>query len=217
VPREFFNGLLGEYPGGVTAQPPSRLTQLLTDLDRGGEHAGAELLPLVYEELRALARARMRHEPPGHTLQATSLVHEAYLRLIGSDAEWKGRAHFFGAAALAMRRILVEAARRKRRARHGGEVERVELDDAELAIEPPQGDLLELEAALQRLEAQDPRKGRIVNLRLFAGLTNEETAQLLEVSVGTVEREWRFVRAWLRTELGEDRGPALGAGSGPAA
>jgi RNA polymerase sigma factor (TIGR02999 family) len=195
------------------------LTRLLYEAAGGGRRAD-EILPLVYEELRSLARARMAREAPGQTLQATSLVHEAWLRVVGDgDPGWNGRGHFFGAAALAMRRILVEQARRRARLKRGGERERVELDAAEPAIEPPGEDVLAVEEAVRRLEAQDPRKGRIVNLRYFAGLSNEETAQALGVSVGTIEREWRFIRAWLRTELGPwDRGwegesPA-GGGSG---
>ncbi len=175
-------------------------------MSTGGEaddpRAAEELLPLVYEELRSLARARMAHEAPGHTLQPTVLVHEAYLRLVGEDDPgWNGRGHFFGAAARAMRRILVESARRKLRLRHGGVRERVELDDDAAAIEPPQGDVLAVDEALERLEQRDPRKGKIVELRYFAGFTVEETAKALDVSVGTVEREWRFLKAWLQEEL----------------
>ena len=163
-----------------------------------------ELLPEVYDELRRLARARMRHEQPGQTLQATMLVHEAYLRLVGkADPGWNGRGHFFGAAARAMRRILVEGARKKQRLRHGGAVERQDLDAAEIAIEAPQGDVLAIDEALQRLEARDARKGRIVELRYFAGFTVEETARAMELSIGTIEREWRFIKAWLQEELAD--------------
>ena len=171
--------------------------------------AADELLPLLYDELRVLARARLARERPGQTLQPTALVHEAWMRLVGDcDPGWNGKAHFFGAAALAMRRILVEQARRKARVRHGGEQRRVDVDDAAerepaLAIELPATDVLAVDAALRRLEADDPRKAKIVELRWFAGLTVPETAEVLGVSVGTVERDWRFVRAWLRSELDE--------------
>jgi RNA polymerase sigma factor (TIGR02999 family) len=179
-----------------------RRASLVATLSGEGPHRAEDLLPLVYQELRSLARARLARERPGQTLQPTVLVHEAYLRLVGdADPGWNGRGHFFGAAALAMRRILVEQARRKARMRHGGGQQRVELDDAEPAIEPPGEDVLAVDEAVRRLEARDPRKGRIVNLRYFAGLTTSETAEVLGVSIGTVEREWRFIKTWLQTEL----------------
>jgi RNA polymerase sigma factor (TIGR02999 family) len=147
----------------------------------------------------------MAREAPGQTLQATALVHEAYLRLIGdADPGWNGRGHFFGAAALAMRRILVEQARRKARLRHGGGQQRLDVDDAGVAVEPPGDDVLAVDRAVRRLEAEDPRKGRIVNLRYFAGLTTRETADVLGLSVGTIEREWRFIKTWLQVELAGD-------------
>jgi len=181
-----------------------RITRIVDDLTRGGPHRAEDLLPLVYDELRALAQARMAGEQPGQTLQATSLVHEAYLRLIGErDPGWNGRGHFFGAAARAMRRILVEQARRKGRQRHGGDRRRQPLDDAEIAEAVPGEDVLAVDEAVRKLEARDARKGEIVNLRYFAGLSNAETAAALGVSVATVEREWRFIKSWLRTELGE--------------
>jgi RNA polymerase sigma factor (TIGR02999 family) len=149
----------------------------------------------------------MANEAPGQTLQATSLVHEAWLRLVGADGGgWSSRAHFFGAAARAMRRILVEQARRKARLRHGDGRPREDLATAEPEIEPPNDDVLAVDEALRRLEAQDARKGAIVDLRYFSGFSNEETARALGLSVGTIEREWRFIRAWLRTELGERGG-----------
>lgn len=188
--------------------PSPELTRILERTAKD-LHAAEELLPLLYEELRALARARLARERPGQTLQPTALVHEAWMRLVGDgDPGWNSRAHFFGAAALAMRRILVEQARRKARIRHGGAQRRVGVDDAAelepaLAIEPPAVDVLAVDAALRKLEVDDPRKAKIVELRWFAGLTVPETAEVLGVSVGTVERDWRFVRAWLRSELDE--------------
>ena len=179
-----------------------QITQLL-QLDANGQsQRAAELLPLVYEELRGLARAQMNREAPGQTLQATALVHEAFLRVIGTtDPGWSNRAHFFGAAAQAMRRILVEQARRRGRIKHGGDRERLEFDEACAAIEAPIDNVLDVDAALRKLEARDERKGRIVALRYFAGLTAQETAGALGVSLGTIEREWRFIKAWLREEL----------------
>jgi RNA polymerase sigma factor (TIGR02999 family) len=188
-----------------SGDPATDVSRMLGALGRGELDRADELLPLVYEELRALARANMAHEKPGQTLQATALVHEAWMRLVGDGAAerpaWNGRGHFFGAAARAMRRILVEQARRKARLKHGGARERVELGDVEPEVEGPGDDVLAIEEALRRLEREDARKGRIVELRYFAGLTVEETASVLCVSVGTVEREWRFVRAWLQVEL----------------
>lgn len=183
---------------------PEDLTRML-NAAAAGELAAEELLPVVYEELRALARARMANEKPGQTLQATALVHEAFLRLVGhDDPGWNGRGHFFGAAALAMRRILVEQARRKARFRHGGDQQRLGIDEVDPWVEPPDEKVLAVDEAVKRLEAEDPRKGKIVNLRYFAGLTTVETAQALGVSVGTVEREWRFIKSWLRTELASE-------------
>lgn len=165
-----------------------------------------ELLPLVYDELRRLARARMADEAPGLTLQATSLVHEAYLRIAAEgEPVWKDRRHFFGAAARAMRRILVEEARRRNRLKRGGDRRRIELDEAQLVAGGAGADALAFEEALARLEALDARKGEVVGLRTFAGLSNEETAQVLGVSLATVERDWRFARAWLASELGLGR------------
>jgi len=181
----------------------TEFTKLLADVEKGGKHSADELLPLVYEELRVLARSRMARELPGQTIQATSLVHEAWMRLIGpEDPGWNGKGHFFGAASLAMRRILVEQARRKKRLKHGGGRDRVDLDGVDIGTEVPVGDVLAVDQAVAKLEADDERKGRIVNLRYFAGLTNKETAEVLGVSEGTIEREWRFIKAWLKTELG---------------
>jgi len=191
----------------MSSSSKDELSKILNGMALGGGQRAEELLPLVYEELRSLARARIAIERPGQTLQATSLVHEAYLRLVGDeDPGWSGRGHFFGAAARAMRRILVESARRKAGLKRGGDMERVDLVDEELPIEPPHQNVLAVEEALQRLEASDERKGRIVELRYFTGLTNEETARVLDLSVGTIEREWRFIKTWLQTELGEAPG-----------
>ena len=182
---------MGEQPAGM-------VTQMLRAASDGDAQAAADLLPLVYSELRELARARMAKTPPGNTLQPTALVHEAYLRLIGSDEpSWSSRGHFFGAAAQAMRQILVEQARRKASKKRGGGRKRLDVDDVEPIIEPPTEDLLVLDEALTRLEQVDPRQGRIVMLRYFAGLTTEETAAALSVSTRTVEREWRFARSFL--------------------
>ena len=194
----------------MSAPRESEITRLLSGLAHGASSSD-ELLALVYDELRALARAQMAREKPGRTLQATELVHEAWLRVAaGTGPGWNGRAHFLGAAARAMRRILIEQARRRARLKRGGARERVELAEAELqeielARDPRLADVdvLALEEALARLEREDERKGRIVELRCFAGLTVEETARARGLSVGTVEREWRFLRAWLRAELGE--------------
>jgi RNA polymerase sigma factor (TIGR02999 family) len=160
-------------------------------------------LPLVYEELRRLAAVRLTHEPPGHTLQATALVHEAYLRLVGSDEQphWDNRAHFFAAAAEAMRRILVENARRKHRARHGGGLVRHELDEARLVAPEADEDLLALNEALDQLAAADARAAKLVQLRYFAGLTLPETAKVLGISSRSADRLWAYARAWLHQQM----------------
>lgn len=182
----------------------AQITVLLKAAATGNAQASNDLLPLVYEELRRLARSFLTGERAGQTLQPTALVHEAYLRLIGpTDAGWEGRSHFYGAAALAMRRILIDRARHKKRLKRGGGLERTPLEEIDLADEPPPDEVLAVEQAVLQLEAEEPRKGQIVNLRYFAGMTTEETAAALDVSVGTVEREWRFIRAWLRSKLGE--------------
>lgn len=192
----------------------ARVTLVLQALRKGERDAAERLLPLVYEDLRKLARARMSRVAPGQTLQATALVHDAYLRVTKrGDPGWDGRAHFFGAAALAMRDILVEQARRKASAKRGGD--RARVDDAEdvaLSIDVPADDLLALDEALRRLEQRSERQARIVMLRFFAGLEMEEVAAMLETSLSTVEREWRFARSWLQRQLvapskpGEDEG-----------
>ena len=186
---------MGDKPAGM-------VTQILNAVRDGDQKAAAQLLPLVYGELRQLARARMAKTPPGQTLQPTALVHEAYLRLIGADDPgWNSRGHFFAAAGQAMRQILVDQARRKGSLKRGAGRQRLDVDDVEPAIEPPSDDILALEEALTHLEQDDPRKAEVVNLRYFAGLTVEETAAALDISVTTVEREWRFARVRLYDEL----------------
>ncbi len=181
---------------------PSDVTRLLERAGDGDAGASDELLPLVYEQLRGLAEAQMAREPAGHTLQPTALVHEAYLRLVGDeDHRWSSRGHFYGAAAHAMRRILVERSRRYRRIRHGGGRPRVPLDEAQGVIDADRTDLLALDDALTQLQQQDARLGDIVVYRYFGGLTNEQTADLLGISARTVRREWSYARLWLYKQV----------------
>jgi RNA polymerase sigma factor (TIGR02999 family) len=182
----------------------SDVTQILDAVAGGDPQAASQLLPLVYEELRRLAAIRLRQEPPGQTLQPTALVHEAYLRLVGTADEqrWKSRGHFFGAAAQAMRRILVESARRKQRVKHGGELQRMDLEDFDVPVTPPPEELLALDEALARLAAEDADAARVVDLHFFAGLSIEDAAEILGVSRATAYRHWAYARAWLRCELG---------------
>jgi RNA polymerase sigma factor (TIGR02999 family) len=181
----------------------SEVTRILDELQQGDPAAAEQLLPLVYNELRRLAAQRLAHEKPGQTLEATALVHEAYLRLVDTEKiqEWNSRGHFFAAAAEAMRRILVERARHKRSLKEGGEFRRLDLADVELAVAGPDLDLLALNEALEMLEQQDPRAADVVKLRFFAGLTIEQTAQALGVSTGTAENDWAYARCLLRLEL----------------
>ena len=179
------------------------VTRVLSAIEAGDPQAAEQLLPLVYDELRRLAAQRLAGEGPGHTLQPTALVHEAYLKLVGADPQqpWNGRVHFFAAAAEAMRRILIDHARRKHRARRGGGMKRVELgdmDDIEMVAGRGQADeLLALDEALTQLAAADPRRAELVRLRYFAGLTLEQAAELLGISRATADRHWAFARAWL--------------------
>ncbi len=185
----------------------SDVTLILSRIEHGNPEAAEQLLPIVYDELRKLAAARLANESPEQTLQATALVHEAYIRLVDVERaqRWDSRGHFFAAAAEAMRRILVESARRKSRTRHGGKVQRVELNP-DLISPPNLGvDLLALDEALHRLELLDERKARLVKLRYFAGLSMSEAAQALGISLATAERDWRYARVWLLRELGEER------------
>jgi RNA polymerase sigma factor (TIGR02999 family) len=180
----------------------TKTTALLEAAQAGDAGAAAQLLPLLYDELRQLARARVARLPPGQTLQPTALVHEAYLRLLGKhDLRLEGRRHFFFAAARAMRDILVEQARAKAGPKRGGDRRRVELEEQLAAIRPPRDDVLALNEALTELEKEDPIKAQIVNLRYFAGMSMAETAQVLGMSERTLERQWRFIRAWLKARL----------------
>ncbi len=184
----------------------NEVTRLLACIERGEPHAAEELLPLVYDELRRLAAHQLAHERPGQTLQATALVHEAWLRLAGSEQgaeepKWEGRRHFFGAAAEAMRRILVDNARRKKRLKHGGGLERVDLATVELAEPLPSDDLLALDDALTQLAALDASAAELVKLRFFAGLTHAQAAEHLGLSRSTADRTWLFARAWLYSRV----------------
>jgi RNA polymerase sigma factor (TIGR02999 family) len=182
----------------------SEVTRILSAIEQGDSQAAEQLLPLVYQELRKLAQQRLTQEKPGQTLQATALVHEAYLRLVDGDKDhhWNGRGHFFAAAAEAMRRILVESARSKGRIRHGGTRRRVDLDDAIVgAAVEPDDDLLDLDEAITRLETIDPMAARLVQLRYFGGLNMPEAAVALGLPLRTAERNWTFARTWLHREL----------------
>jgi RNA polymerase sigma factor (TIGR02999 family) len=180
----------------------SDVTRILNDIERGDAQAANDLLPLVYEELRKLAAAKMANEAPGQTLQPTALVHEAWLRLAGDEyKQWDGRAHFFGAAAEAMRRILVDNARRKKALRHGGGQQRVDIQDVDLAGALEDDQLLALNDALDRLAARDKPKADLVKLRYFSGMTIEEAARVLNISEPTAKRWWAYARAWLFAEI----------------
>jgi RNA polymerase sigma factor (TIGR02999 family) len=185
------------------------VTRILSAIEHGDPQAAQQLLPLVYDELRKLAAQRLAREKPGQTLQATALVHDAYIRLVDVDepAHWDGRAHFFAAAAEAMRRILVDAARRKRRPKHGGDRRRVDADEVGEAIAPPVEDLLALDDALSKLAAEDKDSADLVKLRYFAGLSLAEAAEALGLPTRTAGRRWAYARAWLGEEMlgGSDR------------
>lgn len=194
----------------MTSSQPSRqgqVTALLRDVDAGREGATEELLELVYEELRRMARARMARERPGQTLQPTALVHEVFLELLGPDApSWEGRRHFFGAAGEAMRRHFVHRARRYATAKRGGDLRRVDIEGVDLPDPTPASELLALDRALEELEAAEPRVAEVVKLRFFVGFTVEETAAAVDVSPRTVDRLWQGGRAWLHARMAGDDG-----------
>ena len=179
----------------------SDVTRILDAIQSGDAKAADQLLPLVYDELRRLAAHRMAHEPPGHTLQATALVHEAWLKLAGSNQNWNSRGHFLAAAAEAMRRILIDNARRKQRVRHGQGLTRVHLEGMDIAVESDADTLLRVDEALEKLAAEDPRKAELVKLRYFVGLSIPEAGQALGWSESTTKRHWAYARAWLYGEL----------------
>lgn len=219
------------YTGAVTTPQPKRddgddlpslpkevaytTRMLLEQSTRGDRIAGSKLLEALYEELRSLARARMARQPAGQTIQPTALVHEAYMRLVdGGDPGWDSRGHFFGAAARAMRNILVDRARRKSAVKHGGDRQRVEFDEAVIQDEPEPEEMLGLDKALQELEAAYPRQAEVVMLKYFAGLGVEQIAEVLQSSERTVKRDWRFARAWLQAKLTGGLGGALSEDAG---
>jgi RNA polymerase sigma factor (TIGR02999 family) len=180
----------------------SEVTRILAAIEEGDVRAVDELFPLVYQELRQLAAQRMTRESPGQTLQATALVHEAYIRLVGAeDQNWSGQGHFFAAAVEAMRRILIENARRKKRLKRGGDRQRVDLQDSDLVVEGPCDDLIALDEALEKLVKKDKVKGDLVKLRFFAGLSNEQAAEVLGISLNTADRYWAYARSWLHLEI----------------
>jgi RNA polymerase sigma factor (TIGR02999 family) len=187
----------------------SDVTQMLTAIEKGDPHAAEQLLPLIYEELRRMAAQKMAQEKPGQTLEATALVHEAYVRLLGSgdaaasqNPHWDNRRHYFAAAAEAMRRILIDNARRKQSRKHGGDWQRLDVDADALVAPEPNLDLLALDRALLRLAEHDPLKAKLVELRYFAGLTGDQAAAVLGISASSADRDWGYTRAWLRRELG---------------
>jgi RNA polymerase sigma factor (TIGR02999 family) len=185
------------------------VTRILNAIEQGDKKAADELLPLVYEELRILAAKKLSNEPPGQTLQATALVHEAYIRLVGEEIRyWKSRQHFFRAAAEAMRRILIDNARRKKRLKRGGNKQRIELTDGCLAVEASPDGLIALDEALTRLSAQDTEAAGLINLTYFAGLTLEQAAEILEISPRTAYRHMAFARAWLYDAISSEDGSA---------
>ncbi len=197
------------YHGAMDEALRDDVTRILGEVQAGKTQASDELLPLVYAELRRLARARMAQEKHAHSVQPTSLVHQAYLRLVGDRSpQWEGRGHFFAAAAEAMRRILVEKARQRASLKRGGDMQRVELDEAMASAKPRPEELLSLDAALDGLESQDLTMARVVKLRYFAGLTVPETADALDLSPRSVNRLWTAARAWLRREMDHPGGPA---------
>ena len=200
----------GEVPPGAASPlvtPMNEVTRILSGIEAGDPHAAEKLLPLVYDELRRLAAQKMVREKSGQTLQPTALVHEAYLRLVGEGEEqrWDSRGHFFAAAAEAMRRILVENARRKRSVKHGGQRVRVDLDEDLVVGDEPRHDLLELDELLDQLAGADPRAAELVKLRFFAGLTGDQAAEVLGISPRSADLLWAYARAWLFEKLQQPR------------
>jgi len=193
------------------AASAAKVTTLLNDVGAGDAQASADLLPLVYEQLRVLAARKMRQERPDQTLQATALVHEAYLRLVDQTKIqlWENRWHFFAAAAESMRRILVENARRKGGIKRGGDLNRVDLDKLEVTVDDPPDELIALDEALSKLAELSPEKAQLVSLRYFGGLTHEEAAQALQISVSTADRHWAYARAWLYRYIGTEKSNSL--------
>jgi len=197
-------------PRSDNAACAATVTRLLDQVSAGDSHAANSLLPLVYDQLRALARERMRRQRSGQTMEATALVHEAFIRLVDQThaSQWKGRWHFFAAASEAMRRILVDSARRRGRLKRGGGRQRVNLDDIELTVESPPDELIELDEALARLEQVHPEKAQLVKLRYFGGLTIEEAAEALGIGTSTADRHWAFARAWLYRHIAAQKSSA---------
>ena len=190
----------------------NEVTRILSAIEEGDSAAAGQLLPLVYDELRKLAAQKLAQEKPGQTLQATALVHDAYLRLVETDnaQKWNSRGHFFAAAAEAMRRILIENVRRKRGPKRGGDRQRVDLEEALSLVEPPSDDVLAIDEALTRLEQIDPTAAKLVKLRYFAGLTMPQAAEALGISLRNAERNWTYARTWLHRALSVDDPPAAG-------
>jgi RNA polymerase sigma factor (TIGR02999 family) len=192
----------------LKATPMADITRILSAIEEGDPQAAEQLLPLVYDELRKLAAQKMAQEAPGQTLQATALVHEAYIRLVGGGERqhWDSRRHFFAAAAEAMRRVLVESARRKHRLKRGGAILRRDLDEVEVVCEVPRDELHDLDDALAKLAQEAPQKAKLVELRFFAGLSHEEAAHVLGISAATAKRHWRYARAWLHRQMHQGEG-----------
>jgi RNA polymerase sigma factor (TIGR02999 family) len=189
----------------IPSLPPQEVTQLLVDWGNGNQAALDRLMPVVYTELRQLAHQYMRRERPGHTMQTTALIHEAYLRLVDQNqVRWQHQAHFFGIAARLMRQILIEHARSHTRAKRGGGVGTISLDEAAIVSQARATELLALDDALERLATIDPRKSQVVELRFFGGLSVEEAAQVLNIAPNTVLRDWRMAKAWLRREISHE-------------
>jgi RNA polymerase sigma factor (TIGR02999 family) len=199
LPLIFATGILGRM---------SEVTRILNAIEQGDPQAARQLLPLVYDELRQLAAQKLAREKPGQTLEATALVHEAYLRLVGQggDPHWNSRGHFFAAAAEAMRRILVENARRKKRLKHGGDRKRLDLEHADLALPQGPDELLLIDEAIHKLAAEDPEAAQLVKLRFYAGLSVEEAAQLVGIARSTAYEHWAYARAWLHREVRGEQG-----------